>query len=148
MKNLFFLKLKYKLRSISGLITNLKGFQFKFSTQQVVLFLITITFTIFILRNIYASFNDISQFRILNKETERLNILKNENSDLNNAREYYQSDFFHKLYARESMNLAKENEELYYVERRDEYNYDNNIKEVEDPINTSNNREWWIKLLL
>lgn len=77
----------------------------------------------------------------------QLKQVQDENEKLHKAVEYYKSIFYQRKYARESLNMAKPNQQLFLVERKQEYDFLQEPKIIEK-VELKDNREWWIKLLL
>lgn len=134
------LKLKYKIRKI---INKLPNFQLKIniSTELVFLFIITTLISTFLIKSIYQSIGDIRKYKLLDDEQAILTDLKNEHETLTNELNYYKSPYYQKLYARESLNLAEENQDLYYIDRKEIYDYEL-TNQNDDPINVKIYRFW------
>ncbi|MBP9759062.1 hypothetical protein KBD45_05180 [Candidatus Dojkabacteria bacterium] len=103
---------------------------------------------IFLVRNIYLNIDIwLTNYQLKEEKTVQLEEIKTENDRLNKAVEYYKSSFYQRKYARESLNLAKPNQKLFLVERKQEYEFLQEQNVVQE-VQLTNNREWWLKLLL
>lgn len=103
---------------------------------------------IFLIRNIYLNIDIwLTNYQLKDTQAMHLERVKSENERLNKAVEYYKSNFYQQKYARESLNLARPNQKLYLVERKQEYDF---LQEPvkQDRVEISDNREWWLRLLL
>lgn len=102
----------------------------------------------FLIRNIYLNIDIwLTNYQLKQEKEIQLAEVQQENKRLEEAVEYYKSNFYQRKYARESLNLAKPNQTLYLVERKREYDF------LQEPTNNqgvelTNNREWWINLIL
>lgn len=101
---------------------------------------------ILLLGSIYSSINDISKYKILENEKQILSELESQNYDLQKTRNYYKSSFYRRLYARESLSLAKENQDIFYIDRSSETSIERPEENI-DPIDLQNVRFWWFKLI-
>ena len=144
---MFLLKIKYKLAQLlKRLNWGSPKININFSMEFVILFSVTTLLSVLLVSSIYESINDIGQYKILDDENSRLEELLDENDKLLKERDFYSSKYYYRLYAREALNLAEEDQELYFVERRADINYEG-IQENLDPIDVSNYRYWWYRLV-
>ncbi|MBD3362952.1 hypothetical protein GF362_04495 [Candidatus Dojkabacteria bacterium] len=97
--------------------------------------------------NIYSSIKDIEKYRILNQERRKLDSLKEENYDLIQKRDFYNSKYYQRLYSREALNMAEPDQEIFYIERRNIYDYDK-MTDIGEKIDLQNFKMWWIRLIL
>lgn len=145
---MFLLKIKYKLRQYSKAIgVKRTNFKFNISFELILLLSITTLLSFLLISSIYNSINDIGQYKILDQEDDRLAELVTENERLFKEKDFYESKYYQRLYAREALNLAEPRQELYLVERREDFDYDSTQENL-DPIDVSNYRMWWYKLIL
>lgn len=108
---------------------------------SLILIIITISFNIFI-----AYREGVENLGKLKIEEEKLVKLQQENARLSEEENYYRSIEFRKAYARDSLNLTKNGETLYYVVR--EQNQEN-VPEAQKLFSTEslNDIDMW-KLLI
>lgn len=103
---------------------------------------------IFLVRNIYLNIDIwLTNYQLKEEKVIQLEEIQSENDRLKKAVEYYKSSFYQRKYARESLNLAKPNQKLFLVERKQEYEFLKEPSEVQS-VQLTNNREWWLRLLL
>ena len=108
---------------------------------SLILIIITISFNIFI-----AYREGVENLGKLKIEEEKLVKLQQENARLSEEENYYRSIEFRKAYARDSLNLTKSGETLYYVVREQD---EENIPEAQKLFSTEslNDIDMW-KLLI
>ncbi len=85
-------------------------------------------------------------YELIALETEKLNKLKGEGEVLSEESEYDRSLEFEENYARNSLNYARPNQELYFVKREEQIDYEY-LQKNKDPIVLDMNKEWWVTLL-
>lgn len=136
------LNLKIFLNKFINRIKNQKiSIRFLLLDTSLILIIITISFNIFI-----AYREGVENLGKLKIEEEKLVKLQQENARLSEEENYYRSIEFRKAYARDSLNLTKNGETLYYVVR--EQNQEN-VPEAQKLFSTEslNDIDMW-KLLI
>ncbi|MCA9385509.1 hypothetical protein KC717_02580 [Candidatus Dojkabacteria bacterium] len=141
-----FARLTFLLKRITNKVA-FKRPQFNVSPKLLVLGFITLILSLFLVQNIANSLHDLGNYEILSNEQAILEELQQENEKLVREKSYYQSPYYVRLYARESLNLVEEGQELYRVERSKTYDYDE-IGDRMEGIDILNNRYWWRELIL
>ena len=139
-------KLKHRIKNFKPFVQNGMA-RFKISFENILLSLFMVFLSFFLINNIYLSVqNGLRGYNTLKEEKKVLDQLELENKKLQADEEYHQSNFYTELYARESLNYAKQGQELYKIERSETYDYDKLTQN--DPITIDNYREWWFRLIL
>ena len=136
------LNLKIFLNKFINKIKNQKiSIRFLLLDTSLILIIITISFNIFI-----AYREGVENLGKLKIEEEKLVKLQQENARLSEEENYYRSIEFRKAYARDSLNLTKSGETLYYVVREQD---EENIPEAQKLFSTEslNDIDLW-KLLI
>lgn len=136
------LNLKIFLNKFINRIKNQKiSIKFLLLDTSLILIIITISFNIFI-----AYREGVENLGKLKIEEEKLVKLQQENARLSEEENYYRSIEFRKAYARDSLNLTKSGETLYYVVREQD---EENVPEAQKLFSTEslNDIDMW-KLLI
>ncbi len=114
--------------------------------DKLLIYIFVLAISILLIGSIYSSINDIKKFKMVEDEQKILDELIAENNELLKERNYYKSSFYRRLYARESLALAKENQDIFFVDRSNESNFARPEENI-DPIDLQNIRFWWTKLI-
>lgn len=118
------------------------------SWQYISLILFSLLFVIYLSISIYGVITRGKEnYELIAKEREKLYELEKEGQILSEEATYVQSDEFKENFARDNLNFVKANQELYYVKREEEVQYDY-LEKNKDPIVLIGYKEWWAKLFL
>lgn len=93
--------------------------------------------------NIYVSVNSaVENYKLLAYERERLEDTREEGKELDQEIAYFSSLEYKQRYAYDSLNFARQGEELYHIETGKREGYE--LEEVNyDPVQKDNKSVWW-----
>ena len=86
-------------------------------------------------------------YLVIAQEREKLYALEHEGQVLSEEVQYTQSAEFKESFARDNLNFARDNQDLYYVRREEPIQYEYLEKNL-DPIELNTFKEWWMELVV
>lgn len=85
-------------------------------------------------------------YQLISEEREKLYVLEKEGQVLSEEVQYTKSEEFKESFARDNLNYARKNQDLYVVKRDQTIEYEYLEKNL-DPIVLDNFKEWWADLI-
>jgi len=118
------------------------------SWQYISLILASFALVIYLSASIYGVVKRGKEnYLLISQEREKLYALEHEGQVLSEEVKYTQSAEFKESFARDNLNYARENQDLYYVKREEPVQYEYLEKNL-DPIVLDTFKEWWVELIL
>ncbi len=139
-------KLKYSLLVISREFLNTAK-EIGLSWRYLGLIVLSVALIVYLSVSIYKVIvRGQENYKSIAFENEKLNKLESEGRVLSKEVDYVKSLEFEESYARNSLNYARPNQELYFVKRENQVDYEY-LEKNKDPITLDDNKEWWQILL-
>ena len=118
------------------------------SWQYISLIIVSLLLVIYLSVSIYGVIKRGKEnYELISSEREKLYVLEREGQVLSEEVRYVQSSEFKESFARDNLNYARRNQDLYYVKREVPIEYEYLEKNL-DPIELDSFKEWWIQLVV
>ncbi|HEC66378.1 MAG TPA: hypothetical protein ENI23_13910 [bacterium] len=131
------------LRSLTGALREI-GISWQY-ISLIIISLVTILYLSFSIYSVVKRGKE--NFDRIEQENERFLSLQKEGEALEDELEYTRSLEFKESFVRDSLNYARSNQDIYYIKREEEIEYEY-LEKNKDPIVIDNSKEWWQVLVL